>query len=279
MSKLILIYYSYKKKTMSANYNPKEVKRASQLVKEQEALRQDHYKELHKIGGIRNDAKDYTVQNVTVDPNYISNAVKSSDPRQVKDANNLLQSAETARIAQSSMYPFTYDIPDRDYWESRARYTDEDGMALYPDQKSVMGKVFVGPEYFDYIRRINEREEAIKFQEWVLNQLDISTPVKKDYVKRRFPHLFDLILQGQAKNLREKFTKDMVLLMGPKTIEDWRYVYNNIVKKDLYTRPLINNRDMFNNYQPALPYPVINPEVETTNAQKSEAIKLQTFKF
>lgn len=255
---------------MTQNYNPKEIKRASKLVNEQEALRQDRFKQLAKPGGVARQG-DYDFSG---DEEFYRNQ-EQGNQRDLQDFKNVDIATDQTRKSLNFLYPYTYDLPDREYWETRAKYTNEKGQALYVDEdpKAVMGQTFVGPEYYDYVRRLQERQEALAFQTWIINQLDFSNPVKKDYVRRRYPQLFEFMVRGEEKKMRDKFTKEMILLKGPRSIEEFRYIYNNVVKSDLYTPPLlsIDALNIQTDYPPALPAPVVNNRLYSTNAQRKAA--------
>lgn len=157
--------------------------------------------------------------------------------------NKAAQNFESSIVDLTKRYPFTYTIPEEKKFAVRRRFTNEDGTARYvgdrpPLDASVMGKVYVGPEYFDYVAKEMEREEAEAFKCFVFNNMDISDPVKKEYWKKKCPALFEELLTALAIQRATEFKRDMILLYSPQNEEEFEFLYEQLMKPDQYTSTL-----------------------------------------
>lgn len=206
---------------------------------------------------------------------------------------------ETATLTKlTERYPFTYTIPDEKKWNVRRRFTDdkgnamligrdrgrvwEGGVGLVPGEFNTVGKVMLDESYFDFVQREMEREEADAFKCFVFNNMDISTPVKKEYWKKRCPDLFEELKIGLTKKIADEFTEAIIGLNGPQNEEDYEWLWKNVVQKQLYTTKL----DANGNYPPrgptTRPYPQgaidLNPatsRVVNQNRDPNELMQLQ----
>jgi hypothetical protein len=162
-------------------------------------------------------------------------------------SNAITEVRENLEKTVNQRYPFTYVIPEEEKYHIQRRFTNDDGQALSMDRytgvdpaamNSTMGQVFLGPEYFDYAAKEMERDQAVKFKTWVLNNMDISSLLKKEYWKKRAPVLYQELISALLKKQAQELKLSMLNLVGPDNEADWEYVYTHMVQPELYNKPM-----------------------------------------
>lgn len=199
--------------------------------------------------------------------------------RETIDRDNINAGHERVRQDLDTRYPFTYPIPQEKKWNLRDRFVSEEGQALFPapnmsasqtatgrDLPSV-GKVFVPESYWDYQWQLYEREEVEAFKDFCFAQMDISTPVKKEYWKKRCPALFKELVQGLVLKRQKEYNLDMLDLFDPQTIDDFQYLYDNMVKPDLYAKDM-ENKGILGAQNPPAPTTLPFPQNKATDLFK-----------
>lgn len=163
---------------------------------------------------------------------------ENSTSTDASDIRNIQSSLGHSRNNLKYRYPFTYTIPEEKKWNLHRRFTDERGNALPIDRdpvRGVMGKVMLGPDYFAFVNKMMQKEEAEAFKCFCYNQMDISTPVKKAYWKKRCPELYQELVDGLFKKMSIRFKEDTINLLGAENEQDYEWLWENVVKKQLYT--------------------------------------------
>lgn len=165
---------------------------------------------------------------------------------------NVYKQTNKVRDEFKQLYPFTYPIPEEKKFNVIRRYTDEQGQARLldgtttlgdntygtPGYNPVLGQVYLGPEYFEFVQKEMEREEAMAFKAYIFNNMDISTPLKKEYWKKKNPELFQELIDALKLRRMVELEKDLIALEGPQGEEDFRAIYAHFVRPDLYAKPL-----------------------------------------
>lgn len=187
----------------------------------------------------------------------------SSEPT-TEEKNNIRNNLTEARKNLQQRYPWTYTIPEEKKFNVIRRYTDQQGRALLLDgqtnigtgeENPVLGQAYVGPEYFEFVQKEMEREEAMDFKAFCYNNMDISTPLKKEYWKAKCPELFQELIDALKMRQLLEFRKALICLEGPKGEDDFEFVYQNFVKPNLYTENLEKNKEYPPNAPTTLPFP------------------------
>lgn len=127
-------------------------------------------------------------------------------------------------------YPYTHVLKGDENYGIRKNYVDEQGIArAYDDQSATLGKVHLGPEFWDYANESYNRKLAQEFDQFVMNNMDISTLLKKQYWKKVLPGYYDKLIQGCENQMKKDFRASQIFLKGPQNEEDWEFLYNYIM--------------------------------------------------
>lgn len=154
-------------------------------------------------------------------------------PDVAKAAN--MHMAYAKSLGLTRYYPYTFVIPEEQRYNIQRAVTDESGIAgmpvgLSPDgTESSVGMNFLGKEYWDFLAKELERQRAKEFDEFVIDNMDISTLVKKDYWKKRMPAYYQKVIRGGQMKLEKNFRLGRIMLEGPQSTDDWLFLYNNLV--------------------------------------------------
>lgn len=129
------------------------------------------------------------------------------------------------------IYPYTHVLPQEERYKIQADMMKPGTPLAYaPDGSGmIMGKAYAGPEFFDYKAQELKRGLALAYDQWKLNQIDISTLVKKEYWAKKDPVLYQKVMEGGRRNLELEFKKGLILLEGPKTEADWKFLYEHVI--------------------------------------------------
>lgn len=182
----------------------------------------------------------------------------------IEEKNDIRKNLSGVRRDLNQRYPWTYNIPEEKKFNVIRRYTDSQGRALLLDGQTdigagnnnpVLGQAYVGPEYFEFIQKEMEREEAMAFKAFCFNNMDISTPLKKEYWKKKSPELFQELIDALKMKQLLAFRKALICLEGPKGEDDFEFVYQNFVKPNLYTENIEQNKEYPPNAPTTLPFP------------------------
>jgi hypothetical protein len=150
----------------------------------------------------------------------------------------ITEEVEKTNKALTRRYPFTYiaDPNAEKKFAVRSRFVDEKGRAInIQDQPgNKMGLAYLPPEYFQWRMDQMKKDEAEQFKVWVFNQMDISTPVKKEYWKKRCPELFDELMEATAHEYERAYMTSMIELYSPQTEDEFLWLYNNVYMRGLY---------------------------------------------
>lgn len=89
-----------------------------------------------------------------------------------------------------------------------------------------VGQAIVGPEYFEYAERKMDVAQQVEYEDWLMKQVDWSTPEATEYWVRMFPWMLDRRLEeiNRVSNLQNHKAK--INVAGPQTAEDWRFMWN-----------------------------------------------------
>lgn len=141
----------------------------------------------------------------------------------------------------NSRFPVTLGNADRDDDEYRRR-------GALVDQKSgvVPGVgLAIAPEgYFDYVKRKEDENIYVNFQEWILKNCDFSTPESVQYWTDMFPFIRERMeaeIEREGE-LQKKLAK--IAAVGPTQEEDWFTLYclnQGLIKP--YNTPLYRMND------------------------------------
>src|ERR1700759_1228058 len=84
---------------------------------------------------------------------------------------NVSNVTEQTREALNSRYNYSYQIPEETKFAVRRRFTDEKGFARYDllGKETQIGLTHTGPEFWDFVVKEMEREEAMGFKAFVFN--------------------------------------------------------------------------------------------------------------
>lgn len=187
-------------------------------------------------------------------------AINSASEQQTR---NISKSMTKVRRDLTQRYPWTYNIDEEKKFNVIRRYTDEQGRArlldgrtnIGADDNSIVGQAYVGPEYFEFVQKEMEREEAMAFKAFCYNNMDISTPLKKEYWKAKCPELFQELIDALKMKQLLDFKKALIALEGPKGEADFEFVYKNFVNPDIYAQNIDPNKQYPPQAPTTLPFP------------------------
>lgn len=167
----------------------------------------------------------------------------------------------------NELYPFTYNIPDEKKFAVWRQMVDNQGIAQVVDSRTgnytPIGKMYVPPDYYTFVKDLMDREEAKDFKAFVFNNMDISDPVKKDYWKKKNPELFNELMQGYNRKEMLRYLMSYITLKGPETEEEWKFLYNYGVLNRLTQKDVKPDK----NYPPNLPYSLPYPRGSIVTTQ------------
>lgn len=155
------------------------------------------------------------------------------------DWHNVQIATEQSQQLLNSRYNYSYQIPEETKFLSHRKFTDDAGYARFDilDKKQTqIGNVHVTDQYWDFVVKEMEREEAMGLKAFIFNTMlrDFNRPTGKKYWKKRCPELFEELRQALIFKHQNQFNKAMVALNEPQTEEEWRFVYDQFVKPDAY---------------------------------------------
>lgn len=142
-------------------------------------------------------------------------------------------------------YPFTYPIPGDQKYKIMSNYVKDDGTVMGPMGSGVIGKAFASPEYYEYLARRRDRTLAVRFKEFVFNNMDISDLIKKEYWRTRMPLYYNELIRGMQLVGKLKQRRNSIMLLGPginaETLaysnkqkdDDWKFLYDLMVQPDV----------------------------------------------
>lgn len=172
----------------------------------------------------------------------------------------MLTNMVKSRIALNRMYPYTHVLEDEQKYNIQKNYVDQNGVARSYGSNDPMGKVMVGSEFFDYANAAYNRDLAGEFDTFVMNNMDLTDLVKKEYWKNKLPGYYEKVMKGVEMKMEDDFKASRILLRGPQDDEEWLFLYRYYVNPtELNTPTMINppNRpktplppkfDLFENY-------------------------------
>lgn len=97
--------------------------------------------------------------------------------------------------------------------------------AGYNERGLDLGRVKLGPEYFDYVERKRNKAMTLQYDMYKLQMVDLSTPSLRQYWQNRFPDLVErklLYIQNKAR-LMAKLQE--VNARGVQDMEDMKFIY------------------------------------------------------
>lgn len=151
---------------------------------------------------------------------------------------NILNNNALVSNILNSRYDYSYQIPEETRFDVKRRFTDNNGFAKYNllGQEKQIGQVHVGSEYWDFVVKEMDREEAMGLKAFIFNTMikDFNRPTGKMYWKKRCPELFEELRQALIFKHQNQFNKAMVALNEPQTIEEWRFVYDQFAVPNYY---------------------------------------------
>lgn len=89
-----------------------------------------------------------------------------------------------------------------------------------------VGQAIVGPEYFEYAERKMDVAQQVEYEDWLMKQVDWSTPEATEYWVRMFPWMLDRRLEEINRVSQLQNHKAKINVAGPQTAEDWRFMWN-----------------------------------------------------
>lgn len=138
----------------------------------------------------------------------------------------------------NSRFPYTYPIPQETKFDIKRRFTDENGFANFGflGKDVQIGKAYVTPEYWEFLEKEIEREEAMALKAFQFNTMlaDFDRPTGKQFWKKRNPELFQELKDALIFKHQNQFVKAMIALEGPQTEEEMRFIYNSFVNPKQY---------------------------------------------
>ena len=115
-----------------------------------------------------------------------------------------------------------------------------------------VGQAIVGPEYFEYVERKMDVAQQVEFEDWLMKQVDWSSPEATEYWVRMFPWMLERRLDEVNRVADLQKVKAKINIAGPQTAEDWRFMWNEqrglirVPDKPVHLLPkdtTINNND------------------------------------
>lgn len=211
---------------MSQNYNANYVKRAQQFAKSQNQIQQSFQ-------------RDVIVP--SLDKKYLrgaSNTWGSTLPKNSGEMYNLELINQQNVDALTSRLPFTYTIPEEEKFVIRRRFTDDLGNAKFDfmGKNQAVGKVMLSPEYWDFVIKEMEREEAMALKTFIFNTMlkDFDRPTGKKYWKKRCPELFQELKDALKAKAANQYRKACIALDEPQNEDDFKFVYDQFVHPNIY---------------------------------------------
>lgn len=128
-----------------------------------------------------------------------------------------------------------------------------------------VGQAIVGPEYFEYVERKMDVAQQVEFEDWLMKQVDWSTPEATEYWVRMFPWMLERRLEEVNRVSDLQKVKAKINIAGPQTAEDWRFMWNEqrglikVPDKPVHVLPETSNMDYNNkDYARGMFSPMIN---------------------
>lgn len=128
--------------------------------------------------------------------------------------------------------PYSYQIPQEQQQNIAKFYTTEKGRLV--SDAGTLGQRFVGPEEMKFYQAEYERALVTDFDNWVMKWIwdQCTTPVKREYWKKREPEYWARIMQGMRNDLEANYEIDKILLNDPQNDEDWLKLYMSVYDKN-----------------------------------------------
>lgn len=149
-------------------------------------------------------------------------------------SNALLLKSDRAQQSLRTYYPYTYVIPEEERWKvQQAVGTVGDGVVpAFGALNQYMGKALLGEDFFQWQLDENKRQLGLEFEAFVINNMDISTLLKKEYWKKKMPEYYEKVMAGGRKCLFEELRMGKIFLEGPASESDWKFLYNKLVQQN-----------------------------------------------
>jgi len=110
--------------------------------------------------------------------------------------------------------------PDDYKYKLQAELVDDQGRVPH------VGQAIAGSEYFDYAERKMEVAQQVEFEDYLMKQVDWSTPEATEYWVRMFPWMLERRLEEVNRVADLQKFKAKINIAGPQTPEDWRFMWN-----------------------------------------------------
>jgi hypothetical protein len=155
-----------------------------------------------------------------------------------KKTANLYNVTKQAQNALNARLGYSYDIPEETKWLNRYQNVTDNGLAKFDffGKDARLGKVFVPAEYWDFVVKEMEREQAMNLKAFIFNTMleDFHRPEGKAYWKKRCPELFSELKEALKFKHKNEYLKAVIALEDPQTEEEWRFVYDHFIYPQAY---------------------------------------------
>lgn len=117
--------------------------------------------------------------------------------------------------------------PEDQKWAMREKIVQQDGTVAN------IGKAIAPSEYFDYAQRKENADLLFQFQQFVLQQVDLSTPEAANWWYTKFPWIREAKLKElhQQADLQKRYAE--IAITGPQNEEDFLLIWmrkNGLIK-------------------------------------------------
>lgn len=190
------------------------------------------------------------------------NAAMATPTNVYKITNDTGAAASTVKSANFPVQLGSSDYED-EKWNLQQKILNGNKNGVIPG----MGQVIVGDQFFNYTKRKMEMAEEVAYRSWLMKQANFDSPEQAEYWMREFPWIVDMKLDQVNRISELQKQKAKINLTGPKTDDDWRFIYNEargliqvpttpvhlLPKSDQFDNTNFYKRGLFspmNNYMP-----------------------------
>lgn len=258
---------------LNTSYRPGVIKQAANLEKSREINR------ANAAVSYQTESQNYPERSDNY--NYLSDGYYNNLPDKIKTTYD--ENLENINVQLDLLTPFTYDIPEEKRWASRARFVDKDGLAkpIVDDSligNQTLGRANVPDEYWDFMVKEMDREEAQQFKLFMFGQMESDNPVKKAYWKRNNPIYYQEMQNGIQEKLKRDFLEQTILLHSPQNEKQFNWLYmNNFPTGNMLYNQFLTEKNS-ENYPKSMPTVLPYPQGHI-NATKQKRVVNQTNKM